>query len=99
MFSTGTVAGFAALLRGTGFLIKCGLPVGRFLPAVVNLFMTRLAGFRADVLGGIGRWTGGRMHRWRWGTLATLRGSLARHEGDQQQQNQDREQESIRRGI
>jgi hypothetical protein len=55
MFGSRTVASFAALLRGTGFLIKGGLPVGRFLPTVVNLFMARLTGFRADVLGGIGR--------------------------------------------
>jgi hypothetical protein len=52
--------------------------------------MTRLAGFRANVLGGIGRWAGGRMHRWRWGTLATLWGGLARRSDAEHEQEQQR---------
>jgi hypothetical protein len=50
MFGSGTVAGFATLLRWNCSLIQSGLPVGRFLPGVVNLFMTRPASFSAYVL-------------------------------------------------
>ena len=49
MFGPGTVASFTTLLRGAGIFIQSGLPVGRFLPGVVNLFMTRLAGFSTNV--------------------------------------------------
>lgn len=88
MLRTGTMASFAALLRGASILIKSGLPVGRFLPAVVNLFMAALAGLRANVLGGISRRTGGRMHRGRWGTLAALRRSgLANSEDEEEERN------------
>ena len=52
---SGTMTGFAALLRGAGFLIQGGLPVGRFLPGVVNLFVARLAGVGAYELGCVRR--------------------------------------------
>ena len=74
------MATFAALLRGNGFLIKGGLPVGRFLPFVVNLFMAGLAGLCANVLRGIGS----RIHRRRRGALATLRGGLASSDDDEE---------------
>jgi hypothetical protein len=87
VLGSGAVAGFAALLRGAGILIKGGLPVGRFLPAVLNLFMACLAGFGANVLRRIGRRTGGGMHCGRWRTLAALRSGLANSEDEEEERN------------
>ncbi len=54
---TRTVATFAALLGRPSRFIQRGFPVRRFLPAIVNFFVTGFAGFRAYVAGcGSGRW-------------------------------------------
>lgn len=58
------MAALATLLGGTAFCVQCGLPVRRFLPRVVDLFMTGLAGLRAHILGGFGGRLAG---RWRAG--------------------------------
>lgn len=59
---TGTVAAFATLMGGSSFGIERGLPVRRLLPVVVDLFVARLAGLRAYILGGF---RGVRTRRWR----------------------------------
>src|SRR5271165_1008599 len=47
---SGTMAPLAALVRGTAALMVEGrLPMRRFLPGVVNVLMTALAGLRAHV--------------------------------------------------
>ena len=51
MFRTRTMAAFTTLLRGAAFFfIQSGLPMRRFLPAVVNFLVTGFAGLGAHVL-------------------------------------------------
>ena len=49
VFRTRTVAALAALLRRAALFVQCRLPVRRFLPAVVNLLVTGLAGLGPHV--------------------------------------------------
>ncbi len=44
----------ATLLRRAAGFVQRGFPVRSLRPGVVNLFMTRLAGVRSYVLGGVG---------------------------------------------
>ena len=90
VLGSGTMAGFATLLRRSGFLIKCGLPVGRFLPTVVNLLVARLAGFSADVLRDFRRSRTGRECAGRFGALmGSLWGSLAWNKFDYDEKEQE----------
>lgn len=68
---SGTMAAFAALMGGSSFGIECGLPVRRFLPSVVEIFVARLTSLRSDVLGGF---RGGRRGRRRVTGLNVLSG-------------------------
>ncbi len=54
VFGSRTVATFTALMRRAAFRVQGSLPMGRFLPSVVNFLVTSLTGIRAHVLGGIG---------------------------------------------
>lgn len=49
-----TVASFAALVRRTTLGIERGLPVGSFLPIIIDIFMTSLASVRTDIVGSVG---------------------------------------------
>ena len=51
-----TVATFATLFRRTALRVEGRLPVGRFLPTVVDFLVTGLAGLGAQILGGFARW-------------------------------------------
>jgi len=48
---SGTMAALATLLRGTALRVQCGFPMRRFLPRVIDLLVTGLAGFRSHILG------------------------------------------------
>lgn len=72
MAGSRTVTILAAMLRDASFFVGL-LPVRAFLPAIVNVFVARLASFRSGILRGFG-WRGasdGRVSR-----LFTLIGSL-----------------------
>jgi len=51
---TGTMAPFTPLMGESSFGIERGLPVRRFRPTVVEIFVARLAGLRSHILGGVG---------------------------------------------
>src|ERR1700730_248602 len=50
----GSVAALAALTRGSALGIKRRFPVRRLFPAVVEIFMTSLAGLRTHILESLG---------------------------------------------
>src|SRR5579872_7320983 len=77
-----TMAAFATLLGGAAFFIQRGLPVRRFLPAVVNFLVTGLAGLRADVLGSVLK------HRGGWFALFVLVRGQRQRSGEGQQREQ-----------
>jgi len=54
MVGAGAMAALATLLRRTAQFIQRGLPVRRFLPRVVKIFVTSLASLRSHVLGDLG---------------------------------------------
>jgi hypothetical protein len=83
VLGTRTVAGFATLLRGRRFLVQGGLPVGRFLPTVVNLFVARLASVGAYELGCVRRRSRGGFGGW-LSALTSLRIGLAAGENDEE---------------
>jgi hypothetical protein len=51
MVGTRTMAALAALTGRASLLVQRCFPVWRFLPAIVNLSVTRLTGVRSHVLG------------------------------------------------
>jgi hypothetical protein len=60
MVRTRTMAALATLLGRAASCVQGGLPVGRFLPGVVDLLVTGLAGLRAHIFGIFGgRFIGG----------------------------------------
>jgi len=95
MVRTRAMAALAALLGGAAFLIQCGFPVRRFLPAFVDFLMTSLAGLSSYVLRDFrGRHTG-RSRSGGWSTLlGSLGGSLAKSKSDGHEGEQDQEKQS-----
>ena len=74
----GTVAAFAALMRGPTFCIEPGLPMRRSFPGVVEFFVTALASLRANISRGfVGRCAGRRGALRGWGLLRGLGGVAA----------------------
>jgi hypothetical protein len=80
-----SMATFAPLVGGWGFLIQRRLPVRRLCPLVIAIFMTAFAGVGSDVLGSV---RDGPLRR----GCARLRASLAESEGDDGEEKEDRGQ-------
>ena len=96
----GAVAAFATLLRGTAFGIEGGLPVRSFLPAGVNLLVTGLAGFGAQVFGGFRRWSSGHGCAGRLNILSgSLRRGLLGSEGEDEKAQKREEKRSKGSGF
>jgi len=90
-----TVTTLATLMGGSSFGIECGLPVRRFLPVVINLLVTGLAGLRSYVLGSFGRRRSGRRCAGRLGVLSSrLRACLAGGNSERDEKTQPGEQKN-----